>query len=349
MLNVEILEEPELWDKFLSSVPLDHFAHCWQWRSIIEGAFKHKPFYLAAFQDNEVVGILPLFLVKSPLFGNSLISVPYLNGGGIIAKSEIVFSSLIAKVEELKSRLNITYVELRARHSEKNYRTTKGFPLPLRSHKVAMRLSLPPTTEELFSSFNKKLRAQIKRPEKSGVIAKVTSGDTASLDDFYSVFSRNMRDLGTPVYPKLFFQALLEQFPENARCIVCYLDTTPVAAGITIGIQESVEIPCASSLRKFNSTSANMLLYWTAIEQGLKDGYKFFDFGRSSPDSGTFKFKEQWGATPQTLHWYYLANPTDVPDVNPNSRKFSLMVKAWRMLPLPIANILGPYLTRGLP
>lgn len=349
MLNVEILETSELWDNFLATVPLDHFAHSWQWRSIIEQSFKHKPFYLAAFQGDEIEGILPLFLVKSPLFGNSLISVPYLNSGGIVAKSEIAFRSLIAKAEELKQELKVSYVEFRGRESEKRYINPKGFPLPVRTHKVAMRLNLPSTTDELLASFDKKLRAQVKRPEKSGVNAEVTLGKTANVSDFYTVFAKNMRDLGTPVYPKKFFELIFEKFPESARCIVCYLEKTPVAAGITIGFQESVEIPCASSLREFNSTSANMLLYKTAMEESIRSGYKYFDFGRSSPDSGTFKFKQQWGAAPQTLHWYYLANPTDVPDVNPNSPKFSLFVGAWKLLPLPVANFVGPYLTRGLP
>jgi serine/alanine adding enzyme len=348
VLNVEVQTAPELWNAYLKKVKLDHFAHCWEWREIIEGTFKHKPYYLAAFQGDEIEGILPLFFVKSPLFGNSLISVPYLNSGGIVASSEIAFSSLVAKADELKTSLKVSYVEFRGRHAEKGYVSPKGFPLPVRTHKVAMRMGLPNSGEELMASFDKKLRAQVKRPEKAGVTAQTTSGASANISDFYKVFSKNMRDLGTPVYPRKFFELIFEQF-ETARCIVCYLDKTPIAAGVTIGFQDSVEIPCASSLREHNATSANMLLYRTAMEEGIKSGYKFFDFGRSSPDSGTFKFKEQWGALPQTLHWYYLANPTDVPDVNPKSPKFSLFVGAWKMLPLPVANTLGPFLTRGLP
>ncbi len=349
MLNVEVLSSPDDWNKFLSKVKLDHFAHSWEWRTIIEQSFKHKPYYLAAYQGDEVEGILPLFSVKSPLFGNSLISVPYLNSGGIVAQSEIAFTSLIARTDELKKSLGVSYVEFRGRQSEKNYIGPTGFPLPVRTHKVAMRMPLPGTSEELLASFDKKLRAQVKRPEKAGVTVEVTSGSNANISDFYTVFAKNMRDLGTPVYPKKFFELIFEQFPNTARCIVCYLEKVPVAGGVTIGFQESVEIPCASSLREYNSTSANMLLYRTAMEEGIKSGYKYFDFGRSSPDSGTFKFKEQWGASPQTLHWYYLASPTDVPDVNPKSPKFSLFVGAWKMLPLPVANTLGPYLTRGLP
>lgn len=349
MLHVEILEQPELWNNFLAKVQLDHSAHAWQWRSIIKESFKHKPYYLAAFNGDEIEGILPLFLVKSPLFGSSLISIPYLNGGGIVAESEIAFKSLIHKSEKLKQDLKINYVEFRSRELEKNYLSPKGFPLAVRTHKVAMRLELPPTIEALLLSFDKKLRSQIKRPEKDGVIVQVTQGADANISDFYAVFAKNMKELGTPVYPKKFFELILEQFSDTARCIVCFLDNAPIAVGITIGFQESVEIPCASSLREFNATSANMLLYKTAMEEGIRSGYRYFDFGRSSLDSGTFKFKEQWGATPQTLHWYYLANSTDLPNISPSNSKFSLLIEAWKLLPLPIANLIGPYLTRGLP
>ncbi len=348
MLRVEVLNSPEDWNRYLARSKLDHFAHCWELREVIQKSFGHRPYYLAAYQENEVTGILPLFLVKSILFGNSLISVPYFNSGGIIADSDVAFESLIHKAEELKENLKVSYVEFRGREVEKRYKSTVGFPLAVRSHKVAMRLSLPESGEKLLTAFDKKLRAQIKRPEKSGVTATVTDGSHANVEDFYKVFSLNMRDLGTPVYPKKFFELLFKNFT-SSRCILCYLEDKPVAAGITVGFQDSVEIPCASSLREFNSTSANMLLYWKAMETGITDGYKFFDFGRSSPESGTFKFKQQWGAAPKTLFWYYLANPTAVPDVNPNNPKFALVVKIWRRLPLAIANRLGPILTRGLP
>ena len=351
MLRTEIItdDDQESWDKFVVTQGIDHFAHLWGVRGILSETFGHQPYYLAAYRDEEIVGVLPLFLIKSPLFGNSLISVPYFNSGGIITEDEAAFTSLLKRAEELKKELRITYIEFRARKSDSRYRGTKGFPLPLRTHKVAMRLNLPESNEKLLGSFDKKLRSQIKRPQKEGVTAIVTRGESAAIGDFYQVFSKNMRDLGTPVYPKKLFEQVFKRLPQSSACIICYLAGQPLAAGITIGAGNSVEIPWASSLREYNSTSANMLLYASAMEEAIRAGYSVFDFGRSSLDSGTFRFKAQWGAEPKTLHWYYLANPTDVPDVNPNNPKYALMVKAWQQLPLGVANCIGPFLTKGLP
>ena len=123
----------------------------------------------------------------------------------------------------------------------------------------------------------------------------------------------------------------------------------PVAAGITVGFKEYVEIPWASSLKRFNKFSPNMCLYWEAMKTGVSDGYRTFDFGRSTKDSGTYRFKAQWGAEPRPLAWYYIAAPTDVPDVNPKSGGFSLLSRAWQNLPLPVANTLGPIITKSIP
>lgn len=355
MLSIEVAssEDRERWNNFVREQKVDHFAHLFEWREIISEVFRHKPIYLIALRYSEekkadvIAGVLPLFLVRSRLFGSSLISAPYLNGGGILAKDDAAFEALLARVHALKAEHKVRYVELRSRVSDSRYVGETGFPLPVRTHKVAMQLPLPKSEEELLKNFDKKLRSQIKRPGKEGVTTKITSGSEAALDDFYSVFAENMRDLGTPVYPRKFWSPIFKHLGKESKCIVAYLEEKPVAASITIGSGEFVEIPWASSLKAFNKVSANMLLYFDSMNQGIRDGFKFFDFGRSTKDSGTFKFKEQWGASPKTLYWYYIAALTDVPDVNP--KKFSLLVSVWKKLPLSVANLLGPFITKSLP
>jgi FemAB-related protein (PEP-CTERM system-associated) len=200
----------------------------------------------------------------------------------------------------------------------------------------------------MWSAFRPKLRAQIRRPEKDG--ACCVDGSDELLDDFYGVFSRNMRDLGTPVYPKAWFAAILQAFRGASRLFVVYMNDVPVASGMTLGFRGTLEIPSASSLREFNGSAPNMLLYWSIIRYAIGQGYRVFDFGRTTRQSGPWHFKRQWGSTESPLSWYYLLAPGgDVPKLNPDNPKFGLAIRVWRNLPLPVANWLGPRIVRHLP
>lgn len=305
------------WELFIKEQAPDHHSYCWEWRAIISKVFGHTPRYLICRDNsNRIIGVLPLFQVKSPLFGAALISVPYLNGGGVVTKQVNALEQLTIASQEIALKTKVNYVELRSRFPlEEQIGEALGIEakkLSLRSHKVAMKLELTDDPEKLFSSFTPKLRSQIRRPTKSGVYLEATGGkfqDAQLVDSFFQVFSENMRDLGTPVYGKQLFKETLAQFGNRAKVFIAFHDGKPLSAGITIANGDSIEIPWASSLRKYNNLSANMLMYWEAIKQACLDGGRTFDFGRSSPDSGTFRFKQQWGAKPLALHWYYhLAN-----------------------------------------
>ena len=347
----------ELWQSYLARHNVSHHAHRWEWRDVFSKTFGHQPFYLLARRPSDtngassegaVVGILPLYYFRSFLFGKSFVSVPYLNSGGIIADDQEAFDALVETANEFAAKSGASYIELR--HREKISLVPIG--LTDRSHKVAMILPLVNDPEEQFQGFRAKLRSQIRRPTKSGLHAEV-SGESMSVEDsvhaFYKVFSENMRDLGTPVYPRRLFEATAKNFKTDCRIVTVWNKTKPVAAGLTVKNNNSVEIPWASSLRAHNKESPNMLLYWTAIKQAVLDGASEFDFGRSSPDSGPYRFKAQWGSKPLPLHWYYSILQGEIPDVNPNSAKYRLLVQCWQRLPLPMANALGPWITKGLP
>jgi len=207
---------------------------------------------------------------------------------------------------------------------------------------------LPQTEDELWGGFSSKLRAQIRRPQKEG--ATCDEGGVEFADDFYEVFSRNMRDLGTPVYPKVFFTEICNRFSERVRFFVVRMQGRPVAAAYTIGHRDTLEIPSASSLREFNRYSPNMLLYWSVLRYAIRQGFRTFDFGRTSIDSGPYRFKKQWGAEPQSLAWHYiLQQGGELPRINPDNPKYRLAVSIWRRLPVSIANLIGPRVVKHLP
>jgi len=199
-----------------------------------------------------------------------------------------------------------------------------------------------------WAALDRKVRNQIRKAEKSNL--HVSIGGAEHLPAFYRVFAENMRDLGTPVYSPRLFAAVVDAFPDAVRVIVVRQDTAPVAAGIGFGYRGTFEVPWASSLKAFRPLCPNYLLYWTFVQQAIREGCTVFDFGRSTPGDGTYQFKEQWGATPQALYWEYaLADGDAVPDQGRTNPKFARAIELWKRCPLWLANALGPHIVRSIP
>ncbi len=329
------------WDAFVDSQPEGKIYHQSVFQKIISDTFGHEPVFLQASEHGELLGVLPLIHMRSKIFGNFLVSIPFFNYGGVCAVTEQARKKLLDTAVNLARKR-------KARHLELRHVRPLFAHLPHKAHKVCMILELPDSPEALWSQFKSKLRSQIRRPEKDGIYVK--AGKAELLDDFYDVFSVNMRDLGTPVYPRKLFANVMNAFPQSSWILVAYKDTQPLAAGFVLGYKETLEIPWASSLRKYNRTSANMLMYWHALKLAIEQGYRKFDFGRSSPDSGTYKFKAQWGAKPVPLHWeYWLANGGPLPDMSPQNGKFQVAIRIWQRLPLPLTRLLGPAIVKNIP
>jgi serine/alanine adding enzyme len=341
-------DDKEIWNAFLASKQYAYHEHRFEWREIISESFGHTPHYLLAKESGRVCGVFPLFLVSSMLSGKALLSVPYLNAGGPVGENDEIEQVLLKEAIELSKKTGARFLEVRNRTQiQKN-----SWALTERTHKVAVTLEIQGDTDRVFEGFSSKLRSQIRRPERDGVQAKVFSGAQITkviLSDFYKVFSENMRDLGTPSYPKSLFKEASNALGDDFSLILAYKEETPIAGGVTIKNGTRTEILWASSLRRFNSLSPNMLMYWHAIKHASMSGSREFDFGRSTPGTGPHKFKLQWGAKEKTLHWYYHMIEGELPDINPRSSKYALLVGTWSKLPLCITRPLGGYLTRHLP
>lgn len=329
-------------DRYVASSGVSTLYHRTGWKDLIEDVFNHRVIYLLAEGGDGVIrGILPMAHIKSRLFGNYFVSMPYFNYGGVCADDETARNALLGEAAGIARRSNAEFLELR-----QTVRLGNG--MPVKEKKVAMTLALPPAFEELWCTFPSKLRSQILRPQKEGLTFRI--GGPEEVDPFYKVFSRNMRDLGTPVYPKKFFSAIFRYFPESTRVGTVYRGEEPLASGLLCGFKDRLEIPWASSLREFNRLSPNMLLYWGSLRFACESGYKLFDFGRSTPGEGTYRFKEQWGAKPEPLYWHYwLRVNTGLPELNPSNRKYAAAIALWKLLPLPVANAVGPRIVRNLP
>ncbi len=326
--------DEQLWNEYVTRHPHSGPYHLWEWRDTVAKAYKHTPHYLLAEEANsgKPMGVLPLLYLRPPFSRGQLVSLPFCDYGGPLADTEEITQALCQSAHEEAGTHKVS-LEIRCNQALSDTPYLEPF-----GDKVRMLLDLPEGSEALFKQFKSKLRSQIRRPIKDGLHARI--GGSELVDDFYKVFTINMRDLGSPVHSKVWFEHLTSCYGQKARVGVVYKAKIPVAGGIILLHNDTVSIPWASSLRSYNRLSPNMLLYWSFLEYAADNGFKRFDFGRSSPDSGTFRFKKQWGAEPQPVFWY-----SDKKDRNGTTKKGSIRQWAentWMKLPLVVANFFGP-------
>jgi len=331
----------EEWDGFVEKHSEATGDHLWRWRHIFEDVFGHECVYLIARQGSSVVGVLPLVRFRSRLFGRFVVSLPFLNYGGLLASTIEVSDALLARAGEVTRAFGGAHLELR-------HRSRQCPDLPSRQHKVALTMALPRAADDLWRTVDRKARNQVRKAQKEGLT--VASGNPGLVDEFYPVFAENMRDLGTPVYSRRLFLVMLQQFPQQARVFIVRHQGRPVAGAVTFAFRDTLLVPWASSLRAYRHLCPNMLLYWAMLEWATDEGFRVFDFGRSSRGAGTHQFKLQWGATETPLHWeYVLVSREAVPDQGPGNPRFNLAIEAWRRLPVWMANRIGPAIVRNIP
>jgi FemAB-related protein (PEP-CTERM system-associated) len=299
----------------------------------------HSCFYLTAREGDQLRGILPLVRVRSLIFGDYLISMPFLNYGGPVGDADAC-RNLIARAKDLADELDVDLLELRNR-------TTFDVELPAIVRKVSPILTLPDSPEELWEKRIKpRLRTKIRAAEKEGFVTRFGS-DLAN--DFYEVFAANMRDLGTPVLPRSLFRALPGVFGEVAIFGVTYLRDKPVAAACGFLWQGEFEMTWVSSLKEFNKLNPNTLLYWDFMKWSIEKGAHSFNLGRSTPGSGTHEFKRRWGAEDLALPWIPYAIRGELKPPTPDQKKFALATRIWSSLPLPLTRWVGPSLSKWIP
>lgn len=312
------------------------------WLSVLEQGLGHEPFVLEVADGDGTRGWLGLAYVRSVLFGRFLVSLPYLNGGGVVAADDATARLLIDRAVQLADELNVRYLELRHERPVAHPALTARL-----SSKVHLRLPLPATAGRLWEQIPAKVRNQVRKGQKSGL--SVVWGGEEVLPEFYAVFSHNMRDLGTPVYGQGLFRAVFRQFPGRAELCVVRAGERPVAGALLLHGRGVTEVPSASSLRRYNSTCANMLMYWHLLERAVGRGQAVFDFGRSTRDSGTYAFKKQWGARPHPAEWQYYVRSGTAGDLRPDHPGYRGLIRLWQRLPVGLTRLIGPAIVRGIP
>ncbi len=376
-IKVIQLENNPQWDSYVSAHQKANPYHLMKWQHVITEAYRHKTYALAAINENDspdstkndqkpaknnISGILPLVHMNDFLFGNRLVSMPFFDHGGLLAETPLAEKKLIEKAILLARKLKADHIELS--HLEKISCLHDSFapdpsengkpvhpPWSLKATKVRMVMPLPDSSELLMKSFKAKLRSQINRPIKAGLEARI--GGIELLDDFYQVFVTNMRDLGSPVHAKMLPRKVMEQFSDTAKIVLIHNGSEPFAASIMLGFKDVMINPWASALRRHTRLSPNMLLYYSMLAYACDHGYRYFDFGRCTPEEGSYRFKTQWGAQPQSMYWYtlWIKPPKNLESNNQDTeedKKRDLAASLWSRLPVPISKILGPMIRKHI-
>lgn len=335
---------PGDWDAYVRSHP---DASAWQLASAVDigrGVYGlRSSYFMARRADGQPCGVLPVVEQRLVPWTRCLVSLPFCTYGGMLADDDAAVAALLRCVDQLATRRGATRVLLR------HARPMPAIPWGQSLDKVSMVLELPDSVAELQKRLGSKLRSQIRRAEREN--PEVRIGGAELLGDFYPVFCQVMHQLGTPVYPRRFFSAVCAALPAQTSVVVICLGGVPVAGAILVHWRDSMEVPWAATLNEVKGLAINMRLYAELLQLAIARGCAFFDFGRSSVDAGTYRFKSQWGAKPVQLYWHgwSAAGADAVTDSQHARTRLDLVVRLWRRMPLPVANWLGPHISPHLP
>lgn len=327
------------WNAFVANCPEATFFHRSEWQTILRDIFRHDTYFLYVEQEGEIAGILPLAHVKSILFGNALVSLPFTVYAGIAATSAQAVSALEDAAQDLARQLDVEHLEFRnlaPRHAE----------WPMQDLYVTFRKQIYPDADANMKAIPRKQRAMVRKGINNGLISQLDP----SSDRFFSLFASNVHRHGTPALPKKYFDALLRLFGNDCEILtVCSAEGKPLSSVLSFYFRDEVLPYYAGDDEDARHLAANDFKYWELMRRSCERGIKTFDYGRSKVGTGPYAFKKNWGFEPQSLFYEYCLYKRDnIPQNNPSNAKYKLFIEAWRRMPISLANAIGPHIVRNL-
>ncbi|MGH7103292.1 MAG: FemAB family XrtA/PEP-CTERM system-associated protein [Acetobacteraceae bacterium] len=327
------------WDTFVLSHPQGTFFHRAAWRHVIAHAFRHTCYYLMAEQDGAISGVLPLVHVRTRLFGNGLVSVPFCVYGGPLASDTATAEALEREAITLMQKTGARFCEFRFRDSSGS--TWSEGPALYET----FRKRLPLSEEAVLQAIPRKQRAVVRK----GILAGLSARVDRALDPFFHLYAESVRNHGTPVFPRSYFRVLLELFSDSAEVLSVEDAGRPISAVLCFSFRDEILPYYAGGGRDARGRGGHDFMYWEVMRRAVARGLSMFDFGRSKVGTGAHAFKRNWGFEPRPLHYRHILAPgARMPANNPLNPKYRLMIAAWKRMPLPVANLLGPHIVRGI-
>lgn len=340
-LTVKLLDNDAMgrWDLFVDNCPNATFFHRSGWKGVIEKVFGHECYFFFVEQGEEIVGLLPLVHVKSVLFGNSLISTGFTIGGGPVTSNSETLPALENEALLLAEQLDVDHIEYRGGKSHHPDWVQKS---------------------DLYASFvrdidadNEKNMLAIPRKQRAMVRKGIKAGLTSVIDDhperLHHIYATSVRNLGTPVFSKKLFETLIETFGEDVDIVTIENDGVAIASVMNFYFRNEVLPYYGGGTFAARPVAGNDFMYWEVMRRAAEKGITRFDFGRSKRETGAFNFKKNWGFEPVSLTYEFKLRKSDnIPEINPTNPKYRIFIEAWKRLPLPIAKIIGPMISRNL-
>ena len=346
-IKVRLLNESAApaWDRFVSGMPGGTFFHRAAWAGVMRDAFGHTPHYAMAEQDGAVTGVLPLVHVKTRLFGNSLMSAPFCVYGGPLAADRDSSLALEAHAAAVMAQTGAASTEFRFLHPlpagwlpEGDWQTRDGLY-------VTFRRAITGDDDANMKAIPRKQRAVVRK----GIERGLTSTVSQDVDGLHAIYAESVRNLGTPVFSRRYFRLLAEAFHGSMDVLTVHDGGTPVSAVLNFYDRDEVLPYYGGGTAAARTCHANDFMYWEVMRHAAARGCRLFDFGRSKTGTGAFSFKKNWGFTPAPLAYRYRVRlGGSIPDHNPLNPKYRLFIAAWKRLPLPVANLIGPRIVRGV-
>ncbi|GEM_PF-1312545 len=340
-VNLAHSSDRDEWNRFVEENG-GTIYHTFEWRDFLERVSSYVPYYMYVKKEGSIRAACPIFLVKSRIFGNRLISVPYADKVGILGEPAFG-KEILAEVTKLGKQLNVKSIEMH-NLSQKYSPADSGFFKPWEY--PSFLINLLPGEEKIFENLTKYLRKNIRRAKKSGVVTREikTGGD---MKKFYECHKLNMHELGTPPLPFKFFNELFNVFyPKYLGGYLAEYGNKTIAGLILFFYNEGVIAYSGLSKPEYKHLNGLSLIFWEAIKNNCKK-FKYFDFGTSRPNSGNFEFKRKWGGTIEQVDWYYkfYKHPNII---DPRTKKYAIYSKLWGALPVPLCNLIGPYIRMSM-
>ena len=326
------------WDTYVMAHPEATFFHRAGWQRVVKQAFGHRTHFLFAEQFGNIVGVLPLVQIKSRLFGHSLSSLPFCAYGGIIANDAEVFATLDQAAQALAIKLNVGALE---------YRNVKPqhHDWPSKDLYVTFRKPIDPDVEANMNAIPRKQRAMVRKGIKAGLVGEIDSETTR----FFAAYSASVHRLGTPVFSRRYFRVLKEVFGDDCEVLTITLEGKVIASVLSFYFRDEVLPYYGGGVDAARAVAGNDFMYWELMRRACERGFRVFDFGRSKRGTGSYDFKKNWGFDTAPLYYeYFLVTDREVPEINPLNPKYSLFIKAWKRMPLALANVIGPHIVKNL-
>jgi len=326
------------WDEFVEGCEAASFFHKAGWKRVLEQAYGHRTHFLYAVEDGQIRGVLPLAHLRSPLFGNHLVSTPFGVYGGPAAVDAAAEQALTEAACRLAEELQVDDLELRTL-------TARQPDWPTKDLYVTFRKAIDPDPEVNMKAIPRKQRAMVRKGIKAGLEGEIDSG----VERFYAVYSESLRNLGTPVFSRRYPQLLKEVFGDACEVLMIKHEGQDVAGVMSFYFRDQVLPYYGGSRPVARRLKGNDFMYWDLMRRAAERDLRVFDYGRSKVGTGSYSFKKNWGFEPEPLHYqYYLVKAEQMPQVNPNNPKYRYFIDLWKRLPLGVANRLGPYLAKSL-